>query len=72
MKNEGNTDRSERFDRNGTLITKGRSRKHKVSFADSISQDQNKRIADVIIVQSFKKFNLDNTYGSRKRCCNIM
>ena len=57
-----------RSDRNGTLIVKDGKKKHNISFADQV-EDQ-KQIADVYVVESYKKFNQENTYG-RQSCCHI-
>ena len=53
---------SNRTDRNGVTIAKG-VRDHKVSFADSVKKDKEK-IAEVYVVESFKRFNLENTHGT--------
>lgn len=60
---------SQRTDRNGTEIVKG-DKKHVVSFADQIEKDKS-RLADVYLVESYKKYNSDNTYGNHG-CCNIV
>lgn len=50
-----------RIDRHGTTIVKG-TKGHKISFADNIQEDKNK-LAEVYFVESYKKFNQENTYG---------
>lgn len=50
-----------RTDRSGTVISK-HSKAYKISFADQVSNDKEK-ISDVYYVESYKKFNLDNTHG---------
>ena len=58
---------SERTDRNGTVINKER-REHKVSFVDNVMHE---KLADVIVVESYKKHNMENTHGSQPGCCFI-
>jgi len=50
-----------RIDRSGTVISR-HTKNYKVSFADNINNDKEK-IADVFLVESYKKYNLDNTHG---------
>ena len=50
-----------RTDRSGTVISRHQ-KNYKISFADSIANDKEK-IADVFIVESYKKYNLENTHG---------
>lgn len=50
-----------RTDRSGTVISR-HTKNYKVSFADNITNDKEK-IADVFLVESFKKYNLENTHG---------
>lgn len=50
-----------RKDRHGKSIVK-KSRTHKISFADNVGDDSNK-LADVYFVESYKKYNRENTYG---------
>jgi hypothetical protein len=50
-----------RTDRAGTVISR-HTKNYKVSFADNITNDKEK-IADVFLVESFKKYNLENTHG---------
>jgi hypothetical protein len=61
QKNLGNPNSIVRFDRNGTMIKKGKKRKHHITYADKIicdsDNDQPIALADVIIVESYKKFN---------------
>lgn len=50
-----------RTDRAGTVISR-HTKNYKISFADNINGDKEK-IADVYFVESYKKFNLENTHG---------
>ena len=50
-----------RTDRAGTVISR-HTKNYKVSFADNITNDKEK-IADVFLVESFKRYNLENTHG---------
>ena len=47
-----------RFDQKGNIIAK-KAKNHHISFLDEISK-QEKPIADVIIVESYKEYNLEN------------
>lgn len=51
-----------RIDRQGTVISRQTTKNYKVSFADNIANDKDK-IADVILVESYKRYNLENTHG---------
>ena len=48
--------RDSRFDRHGTLISSGL--KFHVSFKDELTSNKNE-LADVIMVESYKEFNLE-------------
>ncbi len=50
-----------RLDRNGTMIEKQQKR-YKISFADNVANDKT-RLADVYFVESYKRFNAENTHG---------
>jgi hypothetical protein len=52
-----------RTDRNGTLIGRENKSTYKVSFADHITNEKDK-IADVYFVESYKRFNAENTHGA--------
>lgn len=52
----------ERSDRNGTVISRD-NKAYKISFADNITNEKEK-IADVYVVESYKRFNAENTHGS--------
>jgi hypothetical protein len=54
---------SDRIDRNGTCIKKGCG-SHRITFADSVTQDSDK-LTDIVYVESYKKHNYDLTYGDR-------
>lgn len=51
-----------RTDRNGTLIT-SKAKSQRVSFADSVTNDRDK-LTDVYLVESYKRFNAENTHGA--------
>ncbi len=51
-----------RTDRAGTVISRHTTKNYKISFADNVQGDKEK-IADVYFVESYKKFNLENTHG---------
>lgn len=51
-----------RTDRSGTVINRHSKQSYKITFADHVANDREK-IADVFIVESYKKYNLDNTHG---------
>jgi hypothetical protein len=51
-----------RTDRRGTVISRHTTKSYKVSFADNITNDKEK-IADVFVVESYKRYNLENTHG---------
>jgi len=51
-----------RTDRSGTVISRSASKSYKITFADNVANDKAK-IADVYLVESYKKYNLDNTHG---------
>ena len=53
---------SERTDRNGNKIEKG-VKSHRITFKDNLQEDEGK-IADVYIVESYKKYNQENTYSN--------
>ena len=46
-----------RMDAFGNLISKGKEKKQKISFADSLSLNNNK-LVEIIPVESYKKFNI--------------
>lgn len=50
-----------RTDRSGTVISR-HTKNFKISFADSIANDKEK-LTDVYFVESYKKYNLQNTHG---------
>ncbi len=52
-----------RTDRRGTVITKDQKKEYKISFADHVTNDRAK-IADVYLVESYKRYNLENTHGN--------
>jgi hypothetical protein len=69
---------SKRYDRKGVNIVKG-GNKHSVSFIDRV--EPNRRLAEVLHIDSFKDHNLVNTYGekgssisctNRLACCLII
>lgn len=60
-----------RCDRNGATIAKETKQKYKISFADTITNDKDK-IADVYMVESYKRFNAENTHGMQQGCCIIV
>ena len=51
-----------RTDRSGTVINRHSTKSYKISFADHVNNDRGK-IADVYLVESYKRYNLDNTHG---------
>jgi hypothetical protein len=51
-----------RIDRRGVPIVKF-GRKHMVSFLDRVESD--KRLVDIASVESYKQFNLENSYGEK-------
>ena len=60
-----------RLDRAGTVISR-HTKNYKISFADNITNDKEK-LADVFFVESYKKYNLENTHGGGQQgCCIIM
>ncbi|CDW72599.1 UNKNOWN [Stylonychia lemnae] len=61
-----------RQDRNGYSIDKDL-KKQKISFADNININTNgsAKLADVYLVESYKKFNAENTHGQQQGCCVI-
>lgn len=59
-----------RTDRHGTIINP-ENKAYKVSFADNVTKDKEK-IADVYVVESYKRFNAENTHGAQPGCCIIM
>jgi len=58
--------RKARMDRKGTVIMKGGAKKHRIVFADQL--DKENELVDVYFVESYKKYNLENTYGNQN-CC---
>jgi hypothetical protein len=55
-----------RIDRSGTKIEKG-VKTHKITFADTIEPNNDKekpKLTDVYVVESYKKYNSENTYAS--------
>ena len=71
---------SERNDRLGKLIKSKRERQpngqkkrlpHKVTFCDQLQQEDVRRpLEEVILVESYKKYNLDTNYNDHG-CCTI-
>lgn len=60
-----------RQDRRGTVISRQTKQTYKISFADTVQNDKEK-IADVYVVESYKKYNLQNTHGSDQQgCCAL-
>jgi hypothetical protein len=60
-----------RTDRSGTVISRHTKSNYKISFADKINGEAEK-IADVYFVESYKKYNQENTHGSTQQgCCAI-
>lgn len=57
-----------RTDSSGTIIKKG-SKRHKVSFADQVKK---KPIAEVYYVESYKKYNSDESAQTVTHCCYIL
>ena len=72
---------TERIDRLGSQIKSKRERQpngqkkrlpHKVTFCDKLPQeDQCKPLGQVILVESYKKYNVDTTYNADHSCCTI-
>lgn len=52
-----------RTDRSGTVIHRQMKKEYKISFADHVTNDKSK-IADVYLVESYKRYNLENTHGN--------
>ena len=59
-----------RIDRRGNSITTHQ-KGYRISFKDNITNDK-AQLADVIFVESYKKFNYDNTHTGQQGCCLIM
>ncbi len=62
QKNIGANNNAARFDRNGMLIKKGKKKQHHITYKDDLKVERNVTIeqpliADVYIVESYKKFN---------------
>jgi hypothetical protein len=51
-----------RTDRSGTVISR-HTKSYRITFADNVTNDKEK-IADVYFVESYKKYNLENTHGN--------
>ena len=49
-----------RFDRKGQLIDESTVKNYEVTFADNIKEVE--KLADVIVVESYKEHNYDNTH----------
>jgi hypothetical protein len=60
-KNEGTV--IERKDAFGNIILKGQNKKHRISFQDEISSKRknDKKFIDIVDIQSYKKYNSDNS-----------
>ena len=58
-----------RTDRVGNSIVKG-DKSHRITFADQVSKDRSK-LTDVYYVESYKKYNYENSYG-QDNCCTII
>jgi len=71
----------ERSDRLGKQIKSKRERQpngqkkrlpHKVTFCDLLPQEEVRQpLAQVILVESYKKYNVDTTYNDDHSCCTI-
>eukprot|EP00347_Sterkiella_histriomuscorum_P011316 403372917 len=56
-----------RRDQHGIQIKPG-NKKYKVTFLDQV---QKKSIAEIYIVESYKKYNADESNGASSSCCTI-
>lgn len=70
LKTGRNPRKTSRIDRNGFTIDKGQKTSYKISFADNINNGSSK-LTDVYLVESYKRFNQENTHGSQPGCCSI-
>ena len=62
-----------RFDRKGQLIDETTVKNYEVTFADNIKEVE--KLADVIVVESYKEHNYDNTHEPAYPlcpCCSII
>ena len=62
-----------RFDRRGNLIDESTVKNYGVAFADDVKEVE--KLADVIVVESYKEHNFDNTHEPSYPlcpCCNII
>ena len=62
-----------RFDRKGHLIDETTVKNYEVTFADNIKEVE--KLADVIVVESYKEHNYDNTHQPSFPlcpCCSII
>jgi len=62
LKTGRNPRNTSRLDRNGFAIDRNH-KSYKISFADNINNGSTK-LADIYLVESYKKFNQENTHGS--------
>lgn len=61
LKGGRNPRNTQRTDRNGYAIDINQ-KSYKISFADNINNGSS-RLADVYLVESYKRFNAENTHG---------
>lgn len=62
-----------RFDRKGHLIDESTVKNYEVTFADNVKEVE--KLADVIVVESYKEHNYDNTHQPAYPicpCCSII
>ena len=62
-----------RFDRKGLLLVETTVKNYEVTFADNIKEVE--KLADVIVVESYKEHNYDNTHEPSYPlcpCCTIV
>lgn len=62
LKGSRNQRAQTRLDRNGTVIDR-KQKRYKISFADNVTNDKAK-LADVYFVESYKRYNAENTHGT--------
>ena len=66
------SDKFERMDNFGNIITRGGNKKHKVVFADNILvKHRDTDLIELHIVESFKSFNTDMSRVNHNSCCTL-